>query len=267
LDGLFDNMRRLDERGPASRGIVVDAEGAMLGPDCVLVRRTGTGYRCIEPEEAAPLQSFLFGAEGDDPDRLFHLIGGITRALNAGELALAEIYGLRIPVSGLDDRQLKQLAAAAPFVKANFNPDQPRIPAGEPGAGEWTTEGGGSGGNTAQTEDASGAAAADASPGTSIPTAAGAAFAAEESSPILGILGRPALQSLAHCWSEGTGCRGKPSGRKIGRRVASARWLIRSRSQDCRVAGMLNSTVSGSMAAGRKTTQCWKPRGPAMPIR
>jgi len=33
----------------------------------------------------------------------------------------------------------------APFAKAGFNPDEPRIPAGEPGGGEWTTGGPASG--------------------------------------------------------------------------------------------------------------------------
>jgi len=33
-------MRRLHPRGRESRGVAVDADGAMLGPDCVLVRRT-----------------------------------------------------------------------------------------------------------------------------------------------------------------------------------------------------------------------------------
>ncbi len=36
---VYQQMRRLDARGPASRGVVVDADGAMLGPDCVLVNR------------------------------------------------------------------------------------------------------------------------------------------------------------------------------------------------------------------------------------
>jgi hypothetical protein len=30
--------------------------------------------------------------------------------------------------------------------KANFNPDQPRVPAGNPDGGQWTSEGGGNGG-------------------------------------------------------------------------------------------------------------------------
>lgn len=93
-------MRRLDARGPASRGIVVDAEGAMLGPSCTLVRRTAAGYRCMRP--AAAIQKAVFGAGAQEPDRLFVLSRGIAKALNDGELALAQIYGLRIPIAGLD---------------------------------------------------------------------------------------------------------------------------------------------------------------------
>jgi hypothetical protein len=40
-------MRRLHPRGRESRGVVVGAEGAMLGADRVLVRRTPGGFRGI----------------------------------------------------------------------------------------------------------------------------------------------------------------------------------------------------------------------------
>jgi hypothetical protein len=52
-------LRRLYPRGPSNVGIAVDAEGAMLGPACVLVRRAGRGYRCIGRDEAAALQDYL----------------------------------------------------------------------------------------------------------------------------------------------------------------------------------------------------------------
>jgi hypothetical protein len=74
--------------------------------------------------EAAELQKAVFG--GSHPEHLFVLARGIARALNAGDLALAQIYGLRVPVAGLTGHQLQQLKAAAPFIRANFNPDQPR---------------------------------------------------------------------------------------------------------------------------------------------
>jgi hypothetical protein len=65
MDLVDEKMRRLDSRGPASRGVVVDAEGAMLGPDCVLVRRTAAGYRCLHPAEAAAIQKAAFGSQVD----------------------------------------------------------------------------------------------------------------------------------------------------------------------------------------------------------
>ena len=75
----------------------------------------------------------------DDPNWLYAQSQRIAAALDRGEVALAQIYGLRIPVRDLDGRQLKQLGALAPLAKADFNPDEPRLPAGQPGGGEWTT--------------------------------------------------------------------------------------------------------------------------------
>jgi hypothetical protein len=137
---MFERMRRLHPRGPAARGVVVDADGATLGPDCALVRRTAQGYRLLAREEAAVLQDFLFGESGE-PDWLFRQCQRIAAALDNDQIALAQIFGLRIPIDDLDDWRLNRLAAAAPLIKAGFNPDEPRVPAGEPGGGEWTTDG------------------------------------------------------------------------------------------------------------------------------
>jgi hypothetical protein len=146
---MFDNMRRLHRRGPASRGLAVDVDGAIVGPDCVLVHRAEHGYRCVTRQEAAALQDFLLG-DGWGADWLFEQCRRIAKALDNREIALAQILGLQIPVDDLDGRRLRRSARAAPFLKANFNPDEPRIPAGQPGGGEWTTEGNGSGGDDEQ---------------------------------------------------------------------------------------------------------------------
>ena len=47
---------------------------------------------------------------------------------------------LRIPVGEFDDRQLSRLAAAS-FFKAGYDPDEPRLPKGDPHGGEWTVNG------------------------------------------------------------------------------------------------------------------------------
>src|SRR5580704_4894814 len=136
---MFDNIRQLYPRGAASRGICVDADGAMLGPDQVLVRRSSQGYRGIARDDAAVLQKCLLDADRDR-DWLFQQCRRIAEALDKGEIALAQIYGLRIPIDELDDRQLKRLAYS-PFAKVGFDPDEPRVPKGDPHGGEWTTGG------------------------------------------------------------------------------------------------------------------------------
>jgi hypothetical protein len=135
---VLDNMHRLHPRGPANRGICVDRDGAMLGPDCILVDRTQRGFRGIVRETASALQKCVLDSERD-ADWLFRQCERIADSLNKGEIALAQIYGLRIPVGGLDDRLLKRLATAERFTKWSFNPDEPRVPKGDPGGGEWTT--------------------------------------------------------------------------------------------------------------------------------
>jgi ISXO2-like transposase domain len=111
---MLENMRRLHPRGAASRGICVDANGAMLGPDCVLVQRTSRGYRSIERGAATTLQKAIIGADRES-DWLFRQAGRIADALDKGEIALAQIYGLHIPIYELDNQQLAKLAAAAHF--------------------------------------------------------------------------------------------------------------------------------------------------------
>jgi hypothetical protein len=133
---VFPIMRRLHPRGAASRGIVVDATGAMLGPNCVLVRRTPEGYRCLDRSAAAAVQELLLAK--DDPDWLFRQCRHIAATLAEDNLPLAQIHALYIPIGDLDEQDLQRLAPLAPLIKANFNPDEPRD-----WHGRWTSEGGG----------------------------------------------------------------------------------------------------------------------------
>jgi hypothetical protein len=112
----------------------------MLGPGCVLVSRTVRGFRGIDRDEASTIQKCLI--DGDrDQNWLFRQCEYIADALNSGEIALAQIYGLYIPIGDLSDRQLRRIALAG-LGKAGFNPDQPRVPKGDHGGGEWTDAGG-----------------------------------------------------------------------------------------------------------------------------
>jgi hypothetical protein len=133
----FAEMRRLYDRGPAARGLVVDTEGVMLGPDYVLVARTNARYRRID---AAALDQVLKATFGKDHHlRRFSLVlDRITDALAAGDLVNAQLLGLEIPLGTLDDGQLKRLQSASTLIKDGFNPNQPRDERGRwtSGAGE-----------------------------------------------------------------------------------------------------------------------------------
>lgn len=134
-------MRGLDERGRDSRGLSVDAEGIRLGPRGVLVRRTRDGYRCAGRTEIGALVEAVGGAESD-ADAVFAALCRIARALGDGEIAFAQIMGLHSPLAAFDDAELRRVAGIADLIKANFNPDEPRVPAGSPEGGQWTSDGG-----------------------------------------------------------------------------------------------------------------------------
>lgn len=115
----------------------------MLGPACVLVARTPTGFRSVGRDDAAGLQKSAFEG-GGDRDWLFSQCRRIADALGRGQVALAQIYGLRIPVGELDDLRLRRIALSR-IAKVGFDPDEPRLPQGDPHGGEWTSGGDGSG--------------------------------------------------------------------------------------------------------------------------
>jgi hypothetical protein len=137
---MIHDMRRLYPRGAANRGVCVDADGAMFGPEWVLVRRTPRGFAALARDDAASLQKCVLGSERD-PDWLFRQSQRIAAALDRGEVALAQIYGLYIAASEIEGKRLQRVADVEHLLKAGFNPGEPRIPAGQPGGGEWTTSG------------------------------------------------------------------------------------------------------------------------------
>jgi hypothetical protein len=106
-----------------------------------LVRRTLAGFRCVSPDQAAAIQAAILAPDCGSGS-LFDQCRRIAEALAKGEVALAQIYGLRIPLGDLDDAALRKLAGTAHLLKAGFDPSQPRVPAGNPDGGRWTDAGG-----------------------------------------------------------------------------------------------------------------------------
>lgn len=151
----FATMRRLHDRGARSRGLVVDADGVTLGPDCVLVRRTPAGYRCADPDDLTRLARTVFAS---DPrlTRLPIVLAGIAKALDRGDLVMAQLLGLELPVGDLDDNALRRLHAISDLSK-DFDPDQLRDE-----RGRWTNGGGTTVLTTATAAAGAAALAADA---------------------------------------------------------------------------------------------------------
>jgi restriction endonuclease fold toxin 5 of polymorphic toxin system len=133
----FATMRQLYPRGAHCQGLAVDAEGVMLGPDCVLVHRLpGGGYRSARPDAIAHLARAVF----DDDVRLRRLpivLSGIVAALDRGDLVKAQLLGLEIPLDRLDAPRLQRLGHAADLLKDGFDPNQLRD-----AHGQWAREGG-----------------------------------------------------------------------------------------------------------------------------
>jgi hypothetical protein len=133
----FATMRQLYERGPRCQGLAVDAEGVMLGPDCVLVHRLpGGGYRSARPDAIAHLARAVF----DDDVRLRRLpivLSGIVAALDRGDLVKAQLLGLEIRLDRLDEPRLQRLGSAWTLLKDGFDPHELRDE-----GGRWAREGG-----------------------------------------------------------------------------------------------------------------------------
>ena len=133
----FPTLRCLHARGAMSRGLVVDEDGVSLGPDCMFVRRTSTGYRVVNPVEVETILRYAF-RDRDDFSELALRLNRIARALEAGDLAKAQILGLQLPFDELDEEELRRLEIGTHLVEKGYDPSQPRDE-----DGRWTSGGGG----------------------------------------------------------------------------------------------------------------------------
>ena len=173
-------MRQLQERGPACRGLVVDADGVALGADCVLVRRTSSGYRTVDTDYAEQVFKLAFG-KGYDIQHLMMQLRGVERALNDDNLIKAQILGLQSALAGISAEELKWLDRVGTILK--YDDSQPRD-----NDGRWTSGVGGSGASA--TDQTRQALAPD-------PAYLGAPAASEIAVPAIEELGPPVLGLLA----------------------------------------------------------------------
>jgi len=84
------------------------------------------------------LDRFAF-SDDDDPDPSIARCRRIAEIIENGELAKAEKLGVPPAILAIEDRALRRLAIAEALAKAGFNAEEPRVPAGNTGGGDWTS--------------------------------------------------------------------------------------------------------------------------------
>jgi hypothetical protein len=137
---------RLVSRGQA--GLACDDRGLALG--AVALATVSSGESCERRCEVRPfaeLRAILhlaYGPQSDEAARRCHR--GLLRAaaaLEANDLAQAGVEAVMLGLPDLSVEGTAKLTAIADLEKGGAGwQDQPRVPAGQPGGGEWTSEGG-----------------------------------------------------------------------------------------------------------------------------
>ena len=131
---------------PRGRGLACDKAGIALGPvDLVRVGADAAGRRHCEAAAPHELGQILRAAYGPQPeDIVLRLHRGLRRAasaIEAGDLCLAGIETVLLGLPDLGPSALAKLAEAAELEKWGIAwQDQPRVPAGQSGGGQWTAE-------------------------------------------------------------------------------------------------------------------------------
>lgn len=120
----------------------VNWRGAFIGPTVPLVEKDGFGRWTVRP---LPRLEKLLSAGYGAPIRLGREIESLTsvcRALTKGELSLAAIALVHAELPPLPGAGGAIRIALADGLIEKFDPDEPRVPAGNAGTGQWTDGGG-----------------------------------------------------------------------------------------------------------------------------
>jgi hypothetical protein len=145
----IEHMYRLAPRGGA--GLACDETGVALGAtDLARVHLEAGGRRRYEVRPPADVGRVLKAAYGPQPDAVVQrLHRGLTRTarwLEAGDLCHAGVEAVMLGFPDLTPTAMVKLAEIADLEKrGDAWRDEPRLPAGQAGGGQWTTGGGGGG--------------------------------------------------------------------------------------------------------------------------
>jgi hypothetical protein len=144
-DGSTDlsKIQLVPRGGP---GLACDGEGVALGP-VTLAKKVpdpngNRRYRLLSPEDMTKAPRLAYGSISDTVvGRCCRGLFRITQLLETGEDALASIHAVLIGFPEIAPDGMAKLAALR-----KYNPDwedEPRVPAGNPGGGQWTNDAGG----------------------------------------------------------------------------------------------------------------------------
>jgi hypothetical protein len=151
-------MYRLTPRGGG--GLACDTAGVALGAaELARVGADAAGRRRRQVQPPQGLRRIVSAACGPQPeDVILRLHRGLSRAaaaIEAGDLCLAGIETVLLRLPDLTSSALAKLAEVAELEKGRTAwQDEPRVPAGQPDGGQWTTAGGAGGAPTIRAKPA-----------------------------------------------------------------------------------------------------------------
>ncbi|HEX4183997.1 MAG TPA: hypothetical protein VHY34_12140 [Caulobacteraceae bacterium] len=130
-------------------GLAFDEDGVALGAvELVRTHLDARGGRCCAVRSPGEISQVLRAAYGPQPDEIvLRLHRGLRRAaawIEAGDLGRADVEAVMLGFPDLTQGAMAKLAEIADLEKGGTAwQNQPRIPAGQAGGGEWTADGGG----------------------------------------------------------------------------------------------------------------------------
>ncbi len=134
-------MFKLAERRGGNDDTHCGLDGLYLGSSPLIVP-VGGSYRVRAADEITALIAAAYGP-GIDAARLLPGLRLAAVALQPGDLTRAMIAAVHLRLGEIGDARLARLARAETLLKNNFDPNEPRVPAGNPDGGQWTGEEGG----------------------------------------------------------------------------------------------------------------------------
>jgi hypothetical protein len=142
MDSIFGTWCRLAPRGGA--GLSCDKDGVALGPVVlVAAQKTASGkarYRLRSAEELKKTFALAYGPKPPGTFARWHEgLNRVAEALDQGQAVLAAISAVQLGLPEIAPERMDKLARSS--LTKSYNPDEPRVPAGDPTGGEWTGDG------------------------------------------------------------------------------------------------------------------------------